>query len=600
MNKIQDYAIIGNCRSAALVSKSGAIEWLCWPHFDSPPVFAGLLDPHQGQWSITPAGSYQIHRQYIDDTFVLQTTFLTSGGCAVLTDVMPVMSEQEKGQRLWPEQEILRKLECTQGEVKVSFHYDLGNGHALNFKGKTLGIQVKINGGRLILRSNVALRLSTSGIDSSFIIRQGEVFYFSLSFSTEAPAVLPPADRLAEAAIERSVRWWTGFASGVKYEGLYRDAVVRSALVLKLMSHAPSGAIIASPTSSLPEKIGGDINWDYRYCWLRDASLTTHALMNLQLRDEAQAFVNWLLHATNLSRPKLKVLYDIYGRRPHSEKTLPELMGYFDSRPVRVGNGAAQQDQLDVYGEVICAAVNIFSDVRQIDGETQHMLQQLGDYICRHWDQDDAGMWEIRGIKEHFTHSLLLCWAGLQGLLDLHQKGLLPKLSLNKIRITHERLTRALSTLAWSDERQTFTAVLRGKGVDANLLLLSWYKFIPADDIRMRRTYERLQQELASSNGLLYRNRLFDEGAFILCSLWAVDFLASGGGSLTEAKTLFEHVLSFANDVGLMAEELDPTTGDLLGNFPLAFTHAGIINAAAVIEKRKAKDNAALPGKVNV
>jgi GH15 family glucan-1,4-alpha-glucosidase len=588
MNKIQDYALIGNCRSAALVSRHGAIEWLCWPHFDSQPIFASLLDDSRGQWSVTPLESHRTYRRYIDNTHVLQTTFLTLNAQVTLTDVMPVLSEEEKKNVLTPEHEILRKLECVQGQMEFKFQFFLSGRH-FHCKNRTLGIRTKVNGGILILRSNIELNWSMAGLEQQFTIREGDVFYFSLSFSTEAPAVLSVLDQTTEDTVGRSIRWWEGFARGIHYQGPYRETVVRSALVLKLMSHAPSGAIIASPTTSLPEKIGGNLNWDYRYCWLRDASLTTHALVNIGLHEEAQAFVNWLLHATNLTRPKLKVLYDIYGRHPHPEKTLSQFKGYLDSRPVRIGNSAVRQEQLDIYGEVIGASVNILTDAQEIDRETQQMIKELGDYICQHWDEEDAGMWEVRGVKEHYTHSLLLCWAGLNGLMELHAKGLLQKLP-NKIEDVHQRITQALD-LAWNENLQAYAATLRGEGIDANALLLPWYKFIAADDIRMRQTYQCIKQELASSNGLLYRNRNQDEGVFILCSLWAVEFLALGGGALEEAEELFEYILSFANDVGLISEELDPATRDLLGNFPLAFSHSGVINAAVAIEKRRAKES---------
>jgi len=312
--------------------------------------------------------------------------------------------------------------------------------------------------------------------------------------------------------------------------------------------------------------------------------------MSINLPDEARAFVNWLLHATNLTRPKLKVLYDVYGRNPQKEKSLPQFSGYSNSQPVRVGNQASQQDQMDIYGEVICAAVTVFSDAQQIDLDTQRMLKEFGDYICDHWDQEDAGMWEVRGKKEYYTHSLLLCWAGLNGLMELNSKGLLKKIQLDKIKTAHQRIAQSLGDLAWNEDMQTYTATLRGETVDANTLLLPRYQFIPAGSGRMQKTYQRIKEHLSSSSALLYRNHNQDEGAFILCSLWAVEYLALGGGRLEEAQELFEHVLSYANDVGLLSEELDPSTGDQLGNFPLAFSHAGVINAAVAIKKRKKQE----------
>jgi GH15 family glucan-1,4-alpha-glucosidase len=589
MEKIQDHALIGDCRSAALVARTGALDWLCWPRFDSPPVFGRLLDDSQGQWSITPSEAYQSKQCYVGETVVLQTTFFTGSGKVVITDLMPVAAEEEKEALLLPEFEILRKVECVQGNAALRFLFSVGDGKPLYCKNRGLGIRTHVNGGTLILRSQVDLKPDGSGIDSVFVIREKEVLYFSLSFSTESPAVLPALDQASnEKAIARSLDYWERFSSRITYQGDYRQAVIRSGLVLKLMSHAPSGAIIAAPTTSLPEKVGGDLNWDYRYCWLRDASLTTHALLHIGLRDEAQSFVGWLLHATNLTRPKLKVLYDVYGRKPQKEKTLDRLRGYFDSQPVRVGNQAQQQEQLDIYGEVICGAVNLLTNAKEIDHDTQKMLRDWGKYICQHWQQDDAGMWEVRGNKENFTHSALLCWVGVEGLLKLHDKSLLKNLDVGKLQEVSANIARAINTSAWSEDLQTYTSTLRGTDLDANLLLLSWYDF-PMPPGRFEKTYQAICKNLSAENKLLYRNRHADEGVFILCSLWAVQYLASGGGSLEEARALFEHILGYANDAGLLSEELDPKTGELLGNFPLAFTHSGVINAAMAIEKGKAR-----------
>jgi GH15 family glucan-1,4-alpha-glucosidase len=593
MEKIQNYAVIGNCRSVALIAKTGALDWLCWPRFDSQPIFSGLLDESQGEWTIAPKENYESQQRYIDDTAVLQTIFSTSRGQVVLTDLMPVVSEEEKRYFFAPEHELLRKLECIHGEMDMRFLFSIGRDKHLYCKNKNLGVRARINNGILILRSTIHLNVQKFSLNESFTIRKGDVVYFSLSFSTEAPAVLPVLNQTTEKVIERSVNFWRHFVSKIDYQGSYRDVVVQSALVLKLMSHAPSGAIIASPTTSLPEKIGGAANWDYRYCWLRDASLTTHALVSIGLKEEAQAFVSWLLHTTNLTRPKLKVLYDVYGRRPQKEKTIDQLKGYLGSKPVRVGNEAQQQEQLDIYGEVICAAVNILSDEHEIDHDTQQMLKELGQYICHNWDKEDAGMWEIRGRREYFTHSILLCWAGLQGLLKLHDKGLLKNLHVHQIHTVSSKIAEAIDKLAWNDQMQTFTSTLRGTDVDANLLLLPWYKF-PTEYERFEKTYQCIRGQLSAKNTLLFRNRDMNEGVFILCSLWAVEYLAQGGGTLEEAEELFERVLSYSNEVGLLSEEIDPVTGDLLGNFPLAFTHSGLINAALAIDKRKIQDASVL------
>ncbi len=592
MTKIQDYAIIGNCRSAALVSKEGSMDWLCWPRFDSDPVFSALLDETRGRWSIRPMESFESSRRYVGQTNTLETTFDSDCGTVILTDLMPVASEGEKRSRLFADHEVLRKIECIRGEMDLELFFMPGSFRKrpkLRFKSKGLGIRASHSQGILILRGSTDLPVEEHFVRTRITIRRGEIFYFSLIYSEDAPAVLSPINGFCEENIQVANRWWEDFAQRISFEGLYKDMVIRSALVLKLMSFSPSGAIVASVTTSLPEKLGGDLNWDYRYCWLRDASLTTHALVNLKMHDEAKAFVNWLLHTTHLTLPKLNVLYDVYGRKPQREKEIPELKGFAQSSPVRFGNLAVEQQQLDIYGEVIHGAAVVLKNESSLDQETQKMLKGLGHYICRHWTDDDSGMWEVRGRKEHHTHSLLLCWAGLKGLLDLHRWGLVEKLNLEEVADVQNRIANAIEQLAWNEACQSYISTLRGQDIDANLLLLPWYGFVPFDSPKMRLTYERIRQELSCAE-LLYRNRELKEGAFLLCSLWAVEYLARGGGTPAEARHMFEDVLSYSNDLGLFSEEVDPSTGDLLGNFPLTFTHMGIVNAALAIHEREEQD----------
>jgi GH15 family glucan-1,4-alpha-glucosidase len=562
MEKIQDYAIIGNGRSVALISSKGSIDWLCWPLPHSKPVLAGILDVNQGSWSISPKESFQTRRCYIHNTPILQTTLTTSQGTITLTDLMPV----GHGDEVSPEHEILRKVECIEGSVTCTNHLTLYKNNRFTEVTGWMGQRTIINGGALIIRGNKSL-------DREVRLEKGEIAYYSLNFSTEAPAVLINFDR-AEMIIDQSIQWWQSYCEKISYQGLYRDLVVRSALTLKLLGYAPSGAILASETSSLPERIGGDLNWDYRYCWLRDTSMTTEALMDLGLLDEAKAFVSWLIHATNLSRPRLKVLYDIYGRRPQKERECKDLSGYQDSRPVRFGNKAATQIQLDIYGEVVCSAVRIFENEETMDRDTQRMLKQVGEYICKNWNIPDAGMWEIRGETKHFTHSKLLCWAGLDGLLKLHKKGLI-ELPAQKMAAVAEQIKQYIHNEPWS-------------GIDANLLLLTRYGLFMPNDKRIEETYQSILRHLSAGDGLLYRNKDEEEGAFILCSFWMIEYLISKG-DVGLARNIFEKVCGYANDVGLFGEELDPVSKDHLGNFPLAFSHAGLINAAFALNGEKSR-----------
>jgi GH15 family glucan-1,4-alpha-glucosidase len=586
--KIQDYAIIGNGRSAALISNHGSIDWLCWPRFDSASIFGAILDPIVGgHWSIRPASDSQTTRHYIDNTNVLETTFTSESGRIVLTDFMPVTSEEKKRGILWPEHELVRQVKCEQGEMGITVEFDprLDYGRIIPKIKDTARLGWRFDSGRnvFILRSDGDLTpTDKKGLSANITLKASDVITFSLTFSAEGPAVIPPLDDLVAEKLNLTIDWWRKWAAQSNYNGPYQREVVRSILVLKLLSYAPSGAIVAAPTTSLPEKIGGDLNWDYRFAWLRDAAFTVRALFGLGYREDAEGFVNWLLHATRLTRPRLCVLYDVFGESPRAERMLGHLQGHADSLPVRVGNQARDQFQLDIYGEVVEAVGHFFGKTRRLDHEMQQMLRQCGEYICRHWHEPDNGMWEYRDRRQHYTHSRLLCWVALDRLLQMHERGQIRGIP-PKFKDAREKIRREIEERAWNDRLQTYTQELNGDEVDANVLLLALHGFEKADSIRMRQTHHCLRQRLSPAPGLLYRDEQSaarGEGAFALCSFWEVDFLARGGGTRDEARKIFKNALACANDLGLFAEEIDPTTSDPLGNFPQAFTHLGVINAA--------------------
>lgn len=356
---------------------------------------------------------------------------------------------------------------------------------------------------------------------------------------------------------------------------------------------------MAAPTTSLPERVGGDLNWDYRYCWLRDASLTARALFGLGFDEEAKTFVSWLIHSTRLNQPELRVLYDVHGNQPCPEQHLDKLSGYKNSRPVRIGNAAAAQLQLDVYGEVIDAVAHFARRGGELDRVTERMLRTFGEYVCRHWQQPDDGIWEPRSGKRHNTHSRVLCWAALNDLLSLHEEGHLRKAPSALFEKNRAMIRAEVEQQAWNPQLQSYTAQLGGEDLDASTLLLPWYGFEKASSPRMRKTYECIRERLGAGNGLLYRYRRPDspgEGAFGICSFWGAEFLALGGGSVEEAEAVFKTLCGFANEVGLFAEEIDPNTGEALGNFPQAFTHVGLINAALSLSQRIAGDGHDKPG----
>ncbi|HET6572638.1 MAG TPA: glycoside hydrolase family 15 protein [Fimbriiglobus sp.] len=597
--RIQDYAMIGDGRSAALVSRDGSLDWLCWPRFDSPSLFGGLLDPRiGGAWRIAPTELARSERRYLDDTNVLQTRFHTAAGTVALTDFMPAASEEEKRQALWPEQELIRQVECERGEAEVQVRFDPRPDYGrakINLRDAgPLGLRMEMGSHLIALHGPVKLTPAAEGGAAARVrLKAGESMAFALTYTAEGPAVLPPVGDLVRQKLALTVDWWRRWAARARYSGPYREQVVRSALALKLMIYAPSGAMIAAPTTSLPERVGGDLNWDYRFCWLRDAAFTARALFGLGYQDEAEAFVSWMLHATRLTRPELRVIYDVYGERNPEETELRHLQGYAGSRPVRIGNATRDQLQLDVYGEVIEAVARFVESGGKLDRETQKMLRHFGEYVCRHWQEPDNGIWEPRDERQHHTHSRLMCWVALDRLLKMHSEGWISGIPVEPFTRHREQIRRDIEGRGWNAKLESYTQVLGGDTLDTTVLLMAFHDFDEASSWRMQRTYQRHQERLGAGPGLIYRYEKSiegGEGAFALCCFWIADFLARGGGRLAEAHDAFAHTAAHANDLGLFAEEIDPKTGDALGNFPQAFTHVGLINAALSLAEREERE----------
>jgi GH15 family glucan-1,4-alpha-glucosidase len=591
--RIHDYGIIGDCRTAALIGRNGSLDWLCWPRFDSPAVFARILDAERGgHWQIAPASPYHATRQYVGETNILETSFTCRGGSAVLTDLMPVATEEEKRQALVAEHEILRRIVCTQGEIIIGVDFqprpNFGIGKMqVRDKGK-LGLHMADATGVYWLRSTHPLVPAESGASTRILLRAGEQAQFSLTYAQEAPAILPCLGEAVEPRIRTSLHWWQQWANRAQYKGPYREAVVRSALALKLLTYAPSGAIVAATTTSLPERLGGPLNWDYRFCWLRDASLTTRALLGLGYWDEAEDFMDWMLQATSLTQPKLRILYTVYGQNAPPERELAHLRGHSGSRPVRIGNAARGQLQLDVYGEVTDAAAQFVFHGRQFDRATQNALVALGRYVTENWNKPDEGIWEPRSGRQNHTHSRLLCWTAMDRLARLADQGALHGTSAAKFTQCRETIRRDIQENGWNGRLGSYVSVYGGSDLDASLLMLTWYGFEPPDASRMVSTYRAIDRELRAGPALLYRYRRNPpEGAVGICSFWEAEFLALGGGSIDDARHTFEQLLSYRNDIGLLAEEIDPNTGAALGNFPQAFTHVGLISAAISLYERE-------------
>jgi GH15 family glucan-1,4-alpha-glucosidase len=589
---IADYAVIGDSRSAALISREGSLDWLCWPRFDSPSLFAALLDQaNGGRFVVRPTAVFSSERRYVGDTNVLETTFRTAGGIVRLTDLMPVCSEEERRRELRPQHQVLRRVECLAGEVELEVVCDPRPDYARTvprFRSQgALGFRYESRDTVLILHSDVPLALPDdfSGAHGRLVLSAGERRHISLVFSQGEPAVVPRLGTTAEHAVTTSLEWWRQWASQCTYRGPHRNAVVRSALALKLMTYAPSGAVIAAPTTSLPEHLGGVRNWDYRYCWLRDASLTLQGLCDLGYPAEAHAFLHWLIHTTRITWPELQVLYDVYGRPDLRESRLDHLAGFAGSRPVRVGNAAQDQLQLDVYGEVLDAVYQFVLRGGRLDRTSRRMLVGFGKTVCRRWREPDEGIWEIRAARRHHTYSKVMCWVALDRLLRLHAAGHLT-VPAERFALERKAIRDEVERSGYNQSIGSYVSVLGGDAVDASLLQLGRYGYADPVSPRMRSTLRTIQARLGRT-GLLYRYLTDDgltsgEGAFGICSFWAVTAHALAGDR-RGAEEKFERLLRHANDVGLFSEEIDPDTGLALGNFPQAFTHVGLIDAALTL-----------------
>ena len=595
---IEDYALIGDCRAAALISSGGSIDWLCWPRFDSPSIFCGLLDVERGgSFGIVPLGVRDVLRAYVGDTAVLRTTFETEQGTFVLTDCMPIASPRDRHQALLPEHELVRRLECTRGSGSVDVHFaprpDFARRDFRLASRGTLGIRVETGHGLLTLRTDFPMRLSADKRDAGATVelKTGESIACSLTLAVEAAAVVAPLAPCVDAAIARTEALWRDWSGRTTYDGPYRDQVVRSAIVVRLLTYAPSGAPVAAVTTSLPETRGGSNNWDYRFCWLRDAAFTVRGMLALGHGEEAEAFTNWLLHSTRLTQPRLDVLYDVYGRPPAAEAVVQCLSGYEDATPVRTGNGADGQVQLDSYGEVIDAVWRVACARGKLGREACAVLESFGLYVCAHWRDKDAGIWEPRGEPTHHTHSLVLCWTALDRLIDLQDRGHMRARHRARLIAVRDEIRRTVDAHGYDAGSGTYLAVLDGTAIDATALQIGWYGFDDPASARMRGTFARLRSELSPRPGLLFRNDTAgDDGAFGICSFWMAEHLAAGGGTLAEAREAFDATLAFANGLGLFSEMVEPVSGRALGNVPQTFTHVGLINAALSIAERERQE----------
>ena len=594
---ISAYAAVGDCRSAALVGSDGSIDWLCLPRFDDPSLFGRILDAEKGgHWQIAPRGPYELMPRYRDRTNVVQTTFTTRTGRVAVTDFMPVRRDTiEEQARPHRHPRLVRLVECLTGEVVL--RNDMlpapdyaRNGH-VPFSTRDGRFHTDAGDLHVCIRSTREIE----GAHQTLALRADETVALGLSVSHAGDCDSDDGSWTVEharAMLRETREYWWRWVHQVRYDGPYQEPVWRSALALKLMTYAPTGAIIAAPTTSLPEQIGGQRNWDYRYTWLRDAALTLYAFFQLGLVDEAHQFFDWLrrIPIGTAAHPGVDNLYTLDGRRTVHEETLDHLDGYRGSRPVRIGNGAARQLQLDVYGEVLDSAYLYARFGGEISQALWKDLRAIVDLAIARWEEPDSSIWEVRGGERHFTYSKMMCWVAVDRGLRIAERFRLPH-DAERWRSARTRIHRRVTSQGFSTTCNAFTQSLGSDVLDASLLRMTQVRFLPADDPRLVSTVEAIAQNLRE--GVLVRRYLpeeaedgipGDEGAFLLCSFWLVDAYAHLG-RLEDAQRLFERLLSLLPPCALLSEEADARTGELLGNFPQAFTHLALVGAAVNIER---------------
>jgi carbohydrate kinase (thermoresistant glucokinase family) len=578
---IEDYALIGDCKTAALVGRNGSIDWLCWPRFDSNACFAALLGTSEhGRWRICPADpAPRISRTYRDGTMVLETIFDTAGGRVALIDFMPV---DQAGSS------IIRLVEGRRGKVAMQLHLTLRFDYGTTVPWVTQlddksGLSATAGPSRVALRTPVALQGKNFATVAEFDVGEGQCVPFVL---THGPSHLPaPAAVDWQRALPETEGFWRSWSARCTYTGPWREPVQRSLLTLKALTYAETGGIVAAPTTSLPEQLGGERNWDYRYCWLRDATLTLMALMSAGYIEEAQAWRAWLQRSVAGSPSQIQIMYGLSGERQLIEWEVPWLPGYHGAVPVRIGNAAADQLQLDVYGEVIDAIYQARMHMLAPAAAAWAQQQKLIEYLERIWQQPDDGIWEVRGGRRHFTHSKVMAWVALDRTVrDAERFNL--HAPLERWRQVRDRMHATICRQAFDASRNTFTQSFGGSELDASLLLMPIVGFLPADDPRVRGTVAAIERELIA-DGLVLRYRTQagvdglppGEGVFLPCSFWLADNYTLQNRD-AEARALFERLLSLRNDVGLLSEEYDPDANRQVGNFPQAFSHLALIGTA--------------------
>jgi GH15 family glucan-1,4-alpha-glucosidase len=584
MARIEDYALIGDLQTAALVSRAGSIDWCCFPRFDSGACFAALLgEPRHGRWLLAPATHVgRSSRRYRKDTLILESVFETDEGVVRAIDFMPPRGKAP---------DIVRIVEGLEGDVpmrsELVIRFDFG--HIVPWVRRIDHARVATAGpDALCFRTPVEVRGEEMTTVSEFTLARGERIPFVLTWFPSHEE--PPEEVDAEQALSDSEDYWLDWAGTCDHSGEYHEEIHQSLLVLKALTYAPTGGIVAAPTTSLPELLGGVRNWDYRFCWLRDATLTLLAMLNAGYREEAEAWRAWLLRAVAGDPADLQIMYGLAGERRLDERELEWLPGYEQSEPVRIGNAASEQLQLDVYGEVIEATYQTRAHGAPPDDHAWSLVRALLDWLEDGWREKDAGIWEVRGPRRHFTHSKVMAWVAFDRAVRFHEE-FERQGPVERWRALRDEIRAEVLAHAWNHEKQAFTQSFDSDELDASVLLMPLVGFLPATDERLVSTVEAIRREL-TVDGLVLRYRAREsgavdglphgEGVFLPCSFWLADVLALQG-NVDEGRELFERLLDLRNDVGLLSEEYDPLSGRQLGNFPQALTHLALVNTAVVL-----------------
>jgi GH15 family glucan-1,4-alpha-glucosidase len=582
---IGGYAAIGDERTVALVADDGSIDWLALPDLDSDPVFARLLGRDAGRFSLEPEIPYRSERRYLGDTNVLETTFTTAEGTVRVTDAMTLGADGRPAAR-----ELVRRVEGLAGRVPLSWSVEPRFGFGTrrgDVATSDSAFAIDLGGETLSVYAWEAEAVCQRGaVRGRFMAERGRQALLAIRAADGERRAAPDRDEL-ESRLDATASRWRAWSGGLDYEGPWRNAVIRSALALKLLVYEPTGAIAAAATTSLPETLGGERNWDYRFSWVRDSSLALDALLSLGSTSEAGAYFAWLTHATARTHPRLRVLYPLNGNAPARERVVP-LEGYRGSQPVRAGNAAVRQLQLDLYGALLQTAWLYTASGGRIDGVTRLRLAEVADLVCAQWRRPDAGMWEVRSAPRHFTHSKMLCWVALDRARRLALRGVIPGEGLGRWEREAAAIARFVEDRCWSMAKRAYVRSAGSDELDSGLLLAEVHGFAPSGRARSSQTIDAVRRELGHGP-LLYRYLGEDglrgrEGCFLACSFWLVDALARCGRA-DEAAETFEQLIALANDVGLYAEEVDPDSGEFLGNFPQALVHLSLINAAGSLRR---------------